>query len=272
MIRVELPHFDKFDAWRAAARQLASAGIPASEIIWAEENTASDLFGAAPLPPAGDIPIRVTQAFLDVAKTVSYHSDPQRFSTLYLALLRLQNERSFLSNPADPLTVKLTRYTQAIRRDIHKMHAFVRFHELPSEGNIRQFASWFEPEHHILQAGAPFFAKRFADMHWFIATPEGIARFDGKLNFEPLIEKPDIPEDAGHDLWLTYFTNIFNPARVKVKAMQSEMPRKYWKNLPETQLIPQMLAEVPERLRKMAEAGASTPPKRAAKISQRLRD
>jgi hypothetical protein len=37
----------------------------------------------------------------------------------------------------------------------------------------------------------------------------------------------------------------FQPARVKVHAMQVEMPKKYWRNLPEATLIPELLHEAP---------------------------
>ncbi|WP_312528219.1 UdgX family uracil-DNA binding protein, partial [Paracoccus sp. (in: a-proteobacteria)] len=121
------------------------------------------------------------------------------------------------------------------------------------------------------QAGAPFFAKRFADMDWMIATPEGVALFDGEVRFTDPGPRPDLPADASHQLWQTYFANIFNPARVKIKAMQSEMPVKYWKNLPETQLIAQMLADAPRRVRAMAEAGATIAPAFAAKVTASVR-
>ena len=49
-------------------------------------------------------------------------------------------------------------------------------------------------------------------------------------------------EDALDDLWRTYYRSIFNPARLKVRAMQSEMPKKYWKNLPEAELIAELIA------------------------------
>ena len=52
---------------------------------------------------------------------------------------------------------------KAVRRDKHKMHAFVRFREVGRERNAH-YVAWFEPEHHIVEAAAPFFARRFADM------------------------------------------------------------------------------------------------------------
>ena len=42
------------------------------------------------------------------------------------------------------------RMAKAVRRDIHKMHAFVRFRRLEAEDGER-FVAWFEPEHHILR-------------------------------------------------------------------------------------------------------------------------
>lgn len=271
MIRVDLPRFDRFDAWRSAARKLASAGVPASDVHWAELDEAPDLFGASPIPPSGTRPVAANSAFLSLAKSVSFHSDPQRWNLLYSALLRLQGHRDFLSNPADPLTHRLNALSKSVRRDIHKMHAFVRFHELEAKGTRRAFVAWFEPEHLILQAATSFFVKRFSDMDWVIATPEGVARFDGVLTFSEPIPKPDLPDDESHHLWQTYFANIFNPARVKINAMRSEMPLKYWKNLPETQLIPDMLADAPRRVRAMAEAGTTDAPRFAAKVTARVR-
>ncbi|WBU57365.1 UdgX family uracil-DNA binding protein [Paracoccus sediminicola] len=272
MIRVDLPRFRSFEAWRAAARQLASNRVAADEVRWAAPDDPAELFGAASVPGLGAQPVVATKDLLDLARQVSSHSDPERWGLLYAALMRTQEDRRFLSNPADPMRNRLERMAKSVRRDIHKMHAFVRFHELPSKGSRRSFGAWFEPEHPILEAGTPFFAKRFADMDWLIATPEGIARFEGEaIGFEPPAPRPDLPEDASHDLWQTYFANIFNPARIKTQAMRSEMPVKYWKNLPETRLIGEMLADAPRRVQAMADAGATEAPAFAAKVTARLR-
>ena len=67
---------------------------------------------------------------------------------------------------------------KAVRRDEHKMHAFVRFREIGREQKSH-FVAWFEPEHHIVELAAPFFARRFADMPWSILTPDVCAHWDG---------------------------------------------------------------------------------------------
>ena len=93
------------------------------------------------------------------------------FALLYRLLHRLRRERGVLDNPADPLMARLNGLAKAVRRDSHKMRAFVRFREVPGDGPRRRFAAWFEPEHLIVPRNAPFFARRFADMDWTILTP-----------------------------------------------------------------------------------------------------
>ena len=163
---------------------------------------------------------------------------------------------------------RLRQMEKNVRRCQHKMKAFVRFREVGArDAPRRSFAAWFEPTHHTIEPTAKFFTNRFADMDWRIYTPDVSAIFEGgKLRFTLDQPRPDLPEDAGEDLWITYFQNIFNPARLKVQAMQSEMPKKYWKNLPEAASIPHMIAEAPARAREMALAAPTLPPARVAKI------
>lgn len=267
---VPLPDQGAFPVWRAAARLAISHGISPDQIDW--QGTAG-LFGGAPLPDQpGPQALRVPARFLALAQSVGWHSASDRFALLYQALWRLHRAEGDPVSHTDPLGRRLHLMAKSVGRDIHKMHAFVRFRELPANGPRRRFAAWFEPEHDTLEPGAPFFAKRFGDMDWMIATPRQTARFtDGQLTFGPAGPRPDLPEDAAEDLWATYFRNIFNPARIKTDAMRSEMPMKYWKNLPETRLIPDMLAEAPARVARMREAGAQAPRLGAAAVTARYR-
>lgn len=267
---VTLPQRDLFEAWRAAARLAISHRIPPAEIDW---NRAGSLFGGEPLPDmAGNHEARVHPDFIRLASSAIWHSALERFSLLYQALWRLDRQDGAPLSQTDPLGRKLSLMAQSVGRDIHKMHAFVRFREIPSGGDRRSFAAWFEPEHNTLEPGSSFFVTRFADMDWLIATPRLSARFEGSmLTFEDGGKRPDLPDDASEALWATYFANIFNPARIKLDAMRSEMPKKYWKNLPETQLIPSMLADAEARVDRMREAGATQPRPGAAAVSTRYR-
>jgi DNA polymerase len=203
---------------------------------------------------------------------VIWHSAPERFSLLYQALWRIDRGEGDPLSHADELGRRLGLMAKCVRRDIHKMHAFVRFRELPAEGPRRAYAAWFEPEHDTLEPGSDFFVKRFADMDWMIATPRLTAQFqEGALSFGPGGARPDLPEDASEALWATYFANVFNPNRVKLDAMRAEMPKKYWKNLPETRLIPGMLRDAEARVERMREAGATDPRPGARAVSTRYR-
>ncbi len=140
-------------------------------------------------------------------------------------------------------------------RDIHKMHAFVRFRMVGTDEATgrEQFVAWFEPEYRIVRLAASFFQKRFTGMDWSILTPHECVHWDGQLlHFTPGVPRSAAPdEDALDDLWRSYYRSIFNPARLKVKMMQTEMPKKYWKNLPEASLIPELIAGSPQRVDRM---------------------
>ncbi|MDO5647043.1 TIGR03915 family putative DNA repair protein [Paracoccus sp. (in: a-proteobacteria)] len=269
MYAVTVPDAGAWTVWRDAARRAISHHIRPQDIDW---TGGTGLFAGDPLPGRmGPHQARVRADFLKLAGSVIWHRDPERFALLYSALWRLDAGDNAI-HAADPLGARLAQMAKAVRRDIHKMHAFVRFRELPGDGNRRRFGAWFEPDHHTLEPGAPFFARRFGDMDWLIVTPSQSARFEnGALSFGAGGARPDLPDDAAEGLWHTYYANIFNPARVKLGAMRAEMPRKYWKNLPETRLIPDMLADAEQRVDRMHAAGASTPRPGAAKISTRYR-
>ncbi|GEN61060.1 uracil-DNA glycosylase [Acetobacter nitrogenifigens DSM 23921 = NBRC 105050] len=265
-----LPERGTFVAWRNVARLLMSHHVPPDDIDWSGR---PGLFTPRAIPEAvGPHNVNVTKNFLKLSESVVWNSDPERFAFLYKALWRLRLRDGDPLSQSDVLGRRLHLLAKSVGRDIHKMHAFVRFHELPSPGR-RRFAAWFEPEHYILEPGSHFFMKRFADMDWMIATPRLTARFEGGvISYHTGGRKPPLPADASEELWATYFANIFNPARIKMNAMRSEMPKKYWKNLPETRLIPSMLAEAEERVARMREAGASASRPGAAIISTRYRN
>jgi DNA polymerase len=265
---VRLAEEDDFESWRDAARGLALAGVPAAEIVWHIGEGPGDLF-ASTATPSGSPPassaapeFTVPRGFVDLARSAICHKDPERFALLYKLLLRLRRRPGGLGDAADPLVRRLEDMTKAVRRDIHKMHAFVRFREVAdgADGAATRFVAWFEPEHHIVRAAAPFFARRFATMKWSILTPKLSVHWDGeRLSESPGAARSDAPGgDPIESLWKTYYASIFNPARLKVGAMVKEMPKKYWKNMPETALVGELIAGAQARERKMVETSRST--------------
>jgi probable DNA metabolism protein len=260
MRTVRLEAEDDFEGWRDSARALALAGVPAEGLAWQVGESGGDLFGSltapAPLPSAEGPAFSVPRAFVDLARSAICHSDPERFALLYAMLLRLREEPGAMEDSAAPLLRRLEGMAKEVRRDIHKMHAFVRFREVAGEDGAPRFVAWFEPEHHIVRAAAPFFARRFAAMRWSILTPRLSVHWDGeRLTEGPGATRTAAPEgDPVEEVWKTYYTSIFNPARLKVGAMVKEMPKKYWKNMPETALVGGLIAGAQAREAKMVEA------------------
>ena len=118
------------------------------------------------------------RAFIDLARSAALHSDPQRFALLYTLLTRLRAQPKLMDDRADPLIRRLDHLAKQVRRDIHKMRAFLRFREVDEDGQPR-FVAWYEPEHHIVRHNAGFFVDRFAGMRWSILTPEVAIHWDG---------------------------------------------------------------------------------------------
>ena len=259
MTTITLAAADDFDGFRAAARRLIGAGIAPETVSWRVNGDAGDLLGGDELP-AGDGELRVPRAFPDLARRVVCHRDPERFALLHTALVRLQAQPKLLDDSADPLVRRLDLLAKAIGRDVHKMRAFVRFREV-ADADGERFAAWFEPEHHIVRLNAGFFVRRFANMRFSILTPDLCQHWDGRDSvFTPGAVKSDGPDgDPIEATWQTYYASIFNPARLKIAAMTSEMPKKYWKNLPEAALIPDLIAGAARRTRTMIDAGGGVP-------------
>jgi probable DNA metabolism protein len=266
MHHITLDSETDFDGWRKTARALALNDVKPSDVSWRVADDAPELFEptAPPLePPEGTF--NVPAKFVELAEFAILHRNPERFALLYRLLWRLLTHHDLLDIATDPDVAELAAMAKAVRRDEHKMHAFVRFREVGREQNSH-FVAWFEPEHHIVELAAPFFARRFADMPWSILTPDVCAHWDGHaVSITPGVSKSEAPTaDRLEETWRRYYASIFNPARLKVTAMQNEMPKKYWRNLPEASLI-KPLIEGAGRTASAMIANAATEPHKPQK-------
>ena len=258
-----------FEGWRGHARALLCDRVPPEDVTWqvgASQDTLFDILDAPAPPRDPAYKPKVSKQFLADAKLALCHRDVERFGLLYRLIHRMQDKPDLLSNTVDDDVIRLGALVKSVSRDRHKMRAFVRFRAVKGEPDT--FVSWFEPEHRIVEENAPFFVRRFANMNWSILTPDRSAHYDRKdLRFGPGATQAEAPDaDALEDLWRTYYGAIFNPARLKVKAMGAEMPKKYWKNLPEAELIAPLIASARKLEAGMVEA-PPTPPKRLAEYA-----
>ena len=267
---VRLASETDFDGWRAAARALRAARVAPGDVLWTVDG--SELFAAAEaLPNADPGEFRVPRDFMALAEAVARHRSNQRFDLLYRLLVRLESEPSLLRIASDPEVAKARAFVRQVDQAAHKMKAFVRFRRVADAEGQEAYAAWFEPAHRVADLTAPFFARRFANMRFSILTPDLCVHWDTeRLVLAPGADPADAPsEDALEDAWRTYYASIFNPARLNPKMMRKEMPVRYWRNLPEARLIPELIARAEAQVEEMVRQPASEPSRRIVRAAQR---
>ena len=286
VVEIRLASVVDWPAFSRAVRALRNEGVAPERVRWrvaGEDDGAADLFeddatrvrDASDLASAAAMPL--PRSFVDAARQVFLHADPCRLPLIHRLALRIADDARAWDDPLHEDRLQFDCMHREVKREIHKMHAFVRFRQIeemeaasadgghecaaqdPTDASrtTTRHVAWFEPGHHILEAAAPFFARRFATMRWAILTPRASVEWNGvALVFGPGARREDAPAaDAGEALWLAYYRSIFNPARVKVAMMKKEMPVRFWKNLPEAAAVSELLAEAPVRARRMVDAG-----------------
>jgi DNA polymerase len=208
---------------------------------------------------------------MELAEAVVLHRSDERFELLYRILARLAHEPQLLRDPADPDVAKARGFARQVDQAAHKMKAFVRFRRIADEDGTETYVAWFEPAHRVAERVAPFFARRFANMRFSILTPDVCVHWDTKaLALTPGADPADAPgEEALEEVWRTYYASIFNPARLNPAPMRREMPQRYWGNLPEARLIPELIARAEAQVEEMVRQDPSEPSRRTARAAQR---
>ncbi|HEY2822247.1 MAG TPA: UdgX family uracil-DNA binding protein [Candidatus Acidoferrum sp.] len=262
-----------FEDWQKHARELLRDNVSPREVVWIEESGQQPLFGGQssrektegrsshqlnakkPLPS-----FRVPRRFLALARNVAAFRDSKKWNLLYSVLWRIAHENHHLLKvETDDEVIQTLRMEVAVSRDVHHVHAFVRFKKV-TDAEGERYVAWYKPDHQSIRLAAPFFAERFASMRWSILTPDGSANWDGKtLRFAEGVDTPPANEDELEKLWSRYYATTFNPARTNLKMMRSEMPQRFWNNMPELANLGQVLAKAPGRVKEMIAMQRKTP-------------
>jgi uracil-DNA glycosylase len=238
---------NNFASWRKVARSLLQNEVAPDEILWtsAAENSLFETDFDSIKP---NKIYKVAPEFLALAETVACFDDAGKWALLYRLLFRLIHEnRNLLAIESDNDVRRAFLMERAVRRDVHKFHAFVRFRRVEIETR-GIFVAWHEPQHFTVRKAAPFFARRFGAMRFSILTPKGCAHWNLKnLIFTEAVARDFAPpEDETEVFWLVYYRSIFNPFRLKIKAMKKEFPVRHWRTLPEAALIPELIRKARE--------------------------
>jgi len=256
---------DLFDTWRQQARWLLSHQIDPDQVSWSVKEDA-DLFASDDhFPPHnGPFQARVPLELLELLQNAAQYCGDQRWSLLYEVLWRVTHGDRTAMLAGDKLGSEVHRRLKQVSREAHHLRAFLRFIALPpcnvgkdlevkaallETQKLPEYVAWHEPAHDILHSASQHFVGRMGKHRWMIATPKDGVFYDG----ERLIHKRQCPaawqslarnaDDPHGELWLTYYSHIFNPARLNPKVMQGHLPTRFWKNLPEGPLIPALISE-----------------------------
>jgi DNA polymerase len=249
----------EFAAWRQIARECLQAGWLPGQLDLQDAAVAQ-----AERLPLGDVGLpggdavalpHAPKSFIEAAEIVALHRDARRWNLLYRLLYRLQSERNLLAVEVDDDVAAMRKMEHQVRHDLHKMHAFVRFRKVAVPDSGEHYIAWYQPDHRVLRLAAPFFAERFAVMRWAILTPDASVTHDPEtheLAFGAGVPREQAPDsDALEDLWRSYYSAIFNPARLNPQMMRSEMPVRYWRNLPEVAVLPELMKRAESRVTTM---------------------
>ncbi|PPK88252.1 putative DNA metabolism protein [Neolewinella xylanilytica] len=141
---------------------------------------------------------------------------------------------------------QLLRLSQQMGREIHRMHAFVRFQQTPDG----MYVGLINPDFNCLPLIGDHFAARYPAMEWLIYDTRrhyGLhwnqedkkAAFitldsgqDGRLR-RLSEEMLDTRETDYQELWQTYFRAVDIPERKNLKLHLQHVPKRYWKYLTE---------------------------------------
>ncbi|WP_226063908.1 TIGR03915 family putative DNA repair protein [Kaistella polysaccharea] len=148
-----------------------------------------------------------------------------------------------LNNFANVDMMDIAKITKSISREVHRMHAFVRFEKLQDE----VYFSKIEPDFNVLPLIISHFKNRYQDQKWMIYD---LKRYYGIFYdlkdtqfFEPALEQTSQlkrttnilheEEMQYQKLWQRYFFKTNIPERKNLKLHVQSLPKRYWKYLTE---------------------------------------
>lgn len=140
--------------------------------------------------------------------------------------------------------IRLTDTLKKIRREKHRMEAFIRFQKMADE----IFYASVEPDFNVLPLILTHFKNRYADQKWIIydirrgyglyydLREVDFIRMDfatGRPQDKTIISSYSEDEMLYQVLWKDYFKHVNIPARKNTKLHLQHVPKRYWKHLTE---------------------------------------
>lgn len=149
-----------------------------------------------------------------------------------------------ISDFSDPIIVDLHRVKKMVGREVHRMHAFVRFQE--TKDNM--WACEINPDFNVLPLIGTHFKDRYPALEWLIfdtVRQYGIHYGGNTINYITFEDKK-IDQRISDDtttkdekkyqaIWRQYFKSVNIEERNNEKLHIRHVPKRYWKYLIEKQ-------------------------------------
>ena len=169
---------------------------------------------------------------------------------IYRFLRRLFSEHfNIETDYGDSDVLYLTQTSQKVKKEAMHMMQFIRFQHT-KDG---LYFCGIEPRYDVIPMVVGHFQKRFADQKWLLYD---LKRNYGVLYGKDTMEEVEISnqqfsqmngqvkqnileegEEFYQKLWKSYFTHINIKERKNLKLQRQHMPRRFWKYLPEKQVL-----------------------------------
>ena len=156
----------------------------------------------------------------------------------------MASPRSILDNYGDDTVLALHKINKKIGREVHRMHAFVRFQRTKDD----IYYSVVEPDFNVLPLLPDHFERRYPAQSWLIYDSRrryGISYDQKKTEFITFEDdhrlhlrqlNKDVLDESEGDyqvLWKSYFDSVNIPERRNMKIHLQHVPVRYWKYLSE---------------------------------------
>lgn len=138
--------------------------------------------------------------------------------------------------------MRLSELVKKVRREKHRMEAFIRFQKLKDE----TFYAAIEPDFNVLPLLIRHFKNRYADQKWIIYDikrkygvhynlhdTEYISLDFSDVKATNVVSAYTRDEEIYQVLWKNYFKSVNIPARKNTKLHLMHVPKRYWKHLTE---------------------------------------
>ena len=158
------------------------------------------------------------------------------------------NIETILENYGNEFILKASKIERMMHREVHRMHAFVRF----QKANTGIFYAAIDPDFDVLPLIGDHFERRYADQPWIIVDTKRhyalhynlvdtqfITLDDPVFNFSNGDLKHEIIDDKEkmyQSLWENYFHSVNIKERNNPKLHLRHVPKRYWKYLIEKKL------------------------------------